>query len=169
MKILQDSTRHLRELVRLNQQWIEQYFDLENADRALAADPESILRQGGHTFSAIIGERVVGVAALFRHNEHTLELARMAVHANSRGRGIGRALAERALEHAVQSGAQRVLVLSNTVLAPAVSLYSSLGFEVLREGQHPEYARCNIVLEKQLRLEPNGTEHALPSVRTPTT
>ncbi|WP_374517937.1 hypothetical protein, partial [Undibacterium squillarum] len=35
-----NQTAHLPDFIRLNQRWIQQYFQLEAADHALAADPE---------------------------------------------------------------------------------------------------------------------------------
>jgi ribosomal protein S18 acetylase RimI-like enzyme len=55
-----------------------------------------------------------------------------------------------ALQNARDEGATRVSLGSNTKLAPAIALYRSLGFTVVREGAHPEYARCNIVMALDL-------------------
>lgn len=150
MDIICDRPEHLPDLIRLNEIWIKEHFSLEAVDRALAADPGSIARGGGHTICAVEDGRVVGAVALFRWDEEHFELARMAVEPTRRQRGIGRALALSAIEKAAERGATRITLLSNTILAPAIGLYRSLGFRVVREGQHPEYARCNIVMEKAL-------------------
>ncbi len=156
MDIICDRPEHLPDLIRLNELWIKQHFSLEAVDRALAADPQSIVRGGGHTICAVEDGRVVGVVALFRCDEGHFELARMAVEPTHRQRGIGRTLAVAAIGKAAERKATRITLLSNTILAPAIGLYRSLGFRVVREGQHPEYARCNIVMEKALG------ENALP-------
>lgn len=145
-----DRPEHLVDLIRLNELWINEHFALEEADRVLAADPQSIGRGGGHTICAIEDDRVVRAVALFRRDDEHFELARMAVDPACRRRGIGRALALAAIEKATERGAKKISLLSNTVLKPAIALYRSLGFRVVREGQHPEYARCNIVMEKTL-------------------
>lgn len=72
----------------------------------------------------------------------------MAVEPNLRGNGHGRALIQHALKHAQADGASSVYLLSNTVLVPAITLYKSFGFTTISEGQHPVYARCNIVMAR---------------------
>ena len=138
------------DFIRLNEVWITEHFEIEAMDRHLSEDPGRILREGGHIFSATIDSIVVGVAALFRDGPDQFELARMAVDPAYRGQGIGRALAVAALQKARDDGATRVCLGSNTKLAPAIALYRSLGFTVVREGPHPEYARCNIVMALDL-------------------
>lgn len=154
MDIFCDRPEDLADLIRLNELWIKEHFSLEAADRSLAADPGSILRGGGHTICAVEDGRVVGAVALFQRGEQHFELARMAVDPDYRRRGIGRALALFALEKGLERGARRITLLSNTVLEPAIALYRSLGFRAVREGQDPEYARCNVVMEKTLGASP---------------
>jgi putative acetyltransferase len=148
MTIVEDDHQYLPDLIRLNEMWISEHFRIEDIDRQLSEDPEAIIRNGGHTFSAVVDGAVVGVVALFRVSALEFELARMAVEPSHRGGGIGRALAVRALDRAEAAGAQCVTLLSNTKLVPAIALYRSLGFEPIREGQHPKYQRCNIVMQK---------------------
>ncbi len=164
MEIIYDRPEHLTELVRLNEIWIKEHFSLESADRELAADPAAISRGGGHTICAVEDGRVVGVVALFRRGEEQFELARMAVDPNCRGRGIGRILALSAIQKAVQRKARTLSLLSNTALGPAISLYRSLGFRVVQEGQHPEYARCNVVMEKALLPTPSFRPGKIPGL-----
>jgi GNAT superfamily N-acetyltransferase len=145
-----DRPDRFSEFIRLNELWIAEHFEIEAMDRQLSDDPGRVLREGGHIFSAIIDDIVVGVAALFRDAPDQFELARMAVDPAYRGRGIGRGLALAALQQARDEKAIRVTLGSNTKLAPALALYRSLGFAVVREGPHPEYARCNITMALDL-------------------
>jgi putative acetyltransferase len=150
MIIERDRPDCFSDFIRLNEVWITEHFEIEAMDRHLSEDPGRVLREGGHIFSATIEGIVVGVAALFRDGPDQFELARMAVDSAYRGRGIGRALALAALQKARDEGATRVSLGSNTKLAPAIALYRSLGFTVVREGAHPEYRRCNIVMALDL-------------------
>jgi N-acetylglutamate synthase-like GNAT family acetyltransferase len=150
MKIETNNIAHLPEFVRLNELWISEHFSLEDADRALAADPRKVIENGGFVFSLESEGRVVGVCALFRESPERFQLARMAVEPSLRGHGYGRMLMEHALEHAISNGAKSVYLLSNTVLAAAIALYKRFGFITVSTGQHPVYARCNIVMELPL-------------------
>lgn len=142
-----DNPGHGEAFIRLNEQWIEEHFGLEEADRKLAADPYRIVREGGHILSLVEGGRVVGVCALIRESPDRYQLARMAVDPGERGKGYGEALLTAALRRAREGGARSVYLLSNSKLAPAIALYRKYGFEAVSEGSHPRYARCNVVME----------------------
>lgn len=150
MRIETNNIAHLPEFVRLNELWISEHFSLEDADKALAANPGEVIENGGFVFSLESEGRVVGVCALFREGPERFQLARMAVEPSLRGHGYGRMLMEHALEHARSNGARSVYLLSNTVLEAAIALYKRFGFVTVSTGQHPVYARCNIVMERLL-------------------
>jgi ribosomal protein S18 acetylase RimI-like enzyme len=67
------------------------------------------------------------------------ELSRLAIAAAVRGRGVGRALAERALALAREEGAERMALWSRPYQVEAHSLYESLGFRRTpeRDGRDP--------------------------------
>ena len=147
MPIEFDNVDHCDDFIRLNEQWISEHFAIEEADRKLAANPFKIVSDGGHIISLVASGRVVGVCALFKISEDRYELARMAVEPSARGKGYGDALITAALNRARDKGASSIYLDSNTVLVPAIALYRKHGFETVSEGPHPEYARCNIVME----------------------
>lgn len=148
MQIHFDNVHHIKDFICLNEQWISEYFSIEESDRALAANPFKIVTDGGHIISLVENDRVVGVCALFRDDAHCYQLARMAVEFPERGKGYGNILIHSALECARGNGATRVYLLSNTILETAIALYRKHGFVTLTEGAHPVYARCNIVMER---------------------
>lgn len=150
MQIETNNRSHLLEFVRLNELWISEHFSIEQVDRDLAANPGKIIDNGGFVFSLMQGDQVAGVCALFRETDERFQLARMAVDPALRGKGFGLALIEHAISQAKLKGAKSLYLLSNTVLAPAISLYERFGFTATAQGQHPVYARCNIVMERPL-------------------
>lgn len=78
---------HCRDFVRLNELWITEHFQIEEADRKLAADPMKIVADGGHIISLVEDGHVVGVCALFKESNNRFQLARMAVEPRERGKG----------------------------------------------------------------------------------
>jgi GNAT superfamily N-acetyltransferase len=150
MQIETNNRIHLPEFVRLNELWISEHFSIEQADRDLAANPGKIIDNGGFVFSLVQDSQVAGVCALFKESDERFQLARMAVNPVMRGKGFGKALIEHAISQAKLNGAKSLYLLSNTVLAPAISLYEHFGFAAIARGQHPVYARCNIVMERLL-------------------
>lgn len=75
-------------------------------------------------------EAAVGCAAVKDHPEISgaCELKRMMVDRERRGRGVGRALAQAALDAAREMGHERVLLDTTPAMAAARRLYRSLGF-----------------------------------------
>ena len=137
--------QHFESFVQLNYQWIETYFTVEKMDREQLENPkEKILDIGGEIFFVLEGNQVVGTCAMVPHGEKGFELAKMAVHPSSRGKGYGDLLMIAAIDWAKEHKVKQITILSNTILEPAIKLYKKHGFEVVHLGPHPDYARCNI-------------------------
>jgi ribosomal protein S18 acetylase RimI-like enzyme len=135
----------------LNRDWIESYFVLEDADRAIFADPAGRIREpGGEIFFVIEGTAVLGTCAVIRHDSSECEIAKMAVAPNARGRGLGDLLMETAIRFAQEIGARRVIIVSNTILAPALKLYRKHGFVEVPMADDGRYRRANVRLEREL-------------------
>lgn len=135
----------------LNREWIEQYFDLEEADLEVFRDPtRSILLPGGQIFFVLAGNQVQGTCAVLRRSPLECEIAKMAVAAEARGRGLGDLLMEAAIRFAIETGAQRIIIVSNTVLQPAIRLYQKHGFIRVPLASDERYRRVNIRLIREL-------------------
>lgn len=144
------------DFVRLNRDWIEHYFRLEEADlHTLSAVEESILKPGGEIFFALDeAERPVGCVALIQHEaEGRWELAKMAVDPQSRGKGYGRRLGLSLMNYARAIGVERLYLEANTALEASVALYEKLGFKPV-PGAKGHYDRCNLLMEADLTSFP---------------
>src|SRR5215208_726591 len=135
----------------LNRAWIEAYFMLEEADREIFRDPSSeVLAAGGQVFFVLEGNQVQGTCAVLRHNGEDFEIAKMAVAPSARGRGYGDRLMEAAVQFATHAGGKRIIIVSNTVLEPAIRLYQKHGFIRVPLTPDERYQRANIRLEREL-------------------
>lgn len=159
MRIYQNNPAHYSDFIALNEAWVKRYFVIEQSDIVLARDPGAIVRSGGTIFTAAEHGKIVGACGLLRDIDGQFELARMAVDPSYQGRGFGRALAEAAIDVAEAQGAIKITLLTNTILGSAVSLYRSLGFSTVQQGKHPQYSRCNMIMEKKMgnALSEGGT------------
>jgi putative acetyltransferase len=136
---------------RLNRDWIERYFVLEDADRKVFADPQTeVLASGGQIFFVLEGDQVLGTCAVLRHEGGDCEIAKMAVAPAARGRGYGDRLMQAAIQFAGNIGAARIIIVSNTVLEPAIQLYEKHGFVRVPLAADGRYRRANIRLERRL-------------------
>ena len=135
----------------LNRAWIEEYFEIEDADLTVFSDPlREIVEPGGQIFFVTSDGAVLGTCAVLRLSEDVYELAKMAVAAEARGRGYGDLLIEAAIEFARQAGASRLILLSNTRLKPAIALYQKHGFTSVPITDAHDYARVDIQMELRL-------------------
>lgn len=117
------------EFERLNLLWLEQHGLLEPLDQEYLRNPEAmILEVGGEVFFAIEHDMVIGTCAVIPVDETRVELAKLVVSPEARGRGVARMLAAAVFAFARERGATIVELTSSTKLTAALALYESLGF-----------------------------------------
>lgn len=133
---------------RLNADWLEKYFYIEEIDHRVLSNPEqSILEPGGAIYFAKLGDLVVGTCALLVEAPGVLELSKMGVDEDYQGLGIGRALIDAAIKEFQQRGGKRLFLETNRKLRPAIALYESVGF-VPQPNNKPDshYARSDLYM-----------------------
>ncbi|MES2266464.1 MAG: bifunctional helix-turn-helix transcriptional regulator/GNAT family N-acetyltransferase [Bacteroidota bacterium] len=136
---------------RLNEEWITQYFKMEETDyRSLDHPDDYILKKGGHILIALYNNEPVGACALIKMEDKRYELAKMAVSPMAKGKGIGFLLGQACIAKAKELGATKLYLESNTILKPAISLYHKLGFKKITGVPSP-YERCNIQMMLDLK------------------
>jgi GNAT superfamily N-acetyltransferase len=136
---------------RLNREWIERWFVVEEEDRKVFADPAGrIVQPGGQIFFVVDEAGVRGTCAVIRHDAETFELAKMAVEPSAQGRGYGDLLVKAARGFAAEAGATRLMLVSNTRLGPALNLYRKHGFRDVPLDEANGYSRADIQLEVAL-------------------
>jgi putative acetyltransferase len=153
MDIVAFRPEHAEAFRTLNETWITKYFTLEPKDREVLGDPQGqILGKGGRIFMALEGGAAVGCVAMLALPDGGFEVAKMTVAEGLRGSGLGRALMERCIEEAEAAGAPRLYLETNSVLAPALSLYRSMGFQPLARTRDAarDYERVNVWMERKL-------------------
>lgn len=151
VKVVRWDKRYRDDFIRLNREWIEKFFCLEESDLKILGDPEGeIIRKGGEIFLALTDEKVVGCCALVYHPETGRhELAKMAVSPAAQGKGIGFLLGSTLLEYAKKHGITDIFLEANTKLEASIKLYHKLGFQDVK-AKNPVYNRCNLYMEKAI-------------------
>ena len=135
----------------LNAAWIEELFVMEASDRRILGDPQSVvLESGGAILVAESAGKVVGCCALLPAGTGTLEVAKMAVERELRGRGVGKLLLAGVLEQARKMGAREVVLKTSRRLTAARHLYDSFGFVEVEESHSPLHR--NLRADMFLRL-----------------
>jgi DNA-binding MarR family transcriptional regulator/N-acetylglutamate synthase-like GNAT family acetyltransferase len=136
---------------RINAEWIEAMYRLEQTDIDMLENPrERIIEPGGDILfveDPKIG--IIGTCALMKAGERQFELTKMGVLGSARGRKAGEFLLQAAIARAHAMGCDRLYLLSNTKSAAAVHLYEKLGFvhdAGIMEEFGKRYERCNVAM-----------------------
>jgi GNAT superfamily N-acetyltransferase len=147
--IVDYTAEHGADFKRLNVEWLERYFYVEDIDHKVLSDPQThILDGGGRIFVARLDGVVIGTCALIRVDARRFELSKMAVSGRHQGVGAGRRLLQHALAAFRASGVALLYLESNSLLVPAITLYESVGF--VHAPPTPDlghYQRANVYME----------------------
>jgi len=101
----------------------------QNFDQELAGLPGDYAPPEGRLLLAEYESDVAGCVALHRLDDGICEMKRLYLRSEFRGKGIGRALADRIISEARQIGYQRMrLDTVEPVMKDAVEMYRKLGF-----------------------------------------
>jgi GNAT superfamily N-acetyltransferase len=72
--------------------------------------------------------RIIGTVGLNRVDEQTVELRKMYLHADMRGRGLGTRLLDHAISEARRMGYKRITLETASQLKTAIAMYVRCGF-----------------------------------------
>lgn len=153
LRILDYTPAFKNEFKKLNELWLEEYFEVEEADKNLLDNPEkAIIDRGGMILFATVGDKVAGTGALLRISGTVCELTKMAVAPSFQGRQLGRLLLRNLIHRARHQGFERMILLTSEKLDKAVNLYKSEGFRLSDSGSVMAHnlKRCSIQMEINL-------------------
>lgn len=135
---------------KFNKAWLEEHFAVEPLDKWVLENPEeAILKEGGKIYFVENEGEIIGTVALKWEAPGVMELTKMAVDKAARGLGAGKLLCQTAVEKAREAGAEKLILYSQTSLAPAISIYRKCGFREI-PLEPGKYARADIKMEQVL-------------------
>lgn len=147
IKIVDYKPAHQPWFEKLNRYWIEKYFVMEPVDEFVLTNPEeALLKPGGAILMAEFDGEIAGTVALRKVDDTTYEFTKMAVDNKFQRKGIAEALSNASFKKAKMLGADKVILYSNSVLTPAISLYEKLGFRHVPVVD-VEYKRSDVKME----------------------
>jgi len=148
--IISYQSKYQPDFKRLNLEWLNKFNLTEEADLKVLNDPEgTILETGGFIFLAEYDGEIVGTAALIPEHAGEYELAKMAVRPDMQGRGISKLLLQACLDAAINSGAKKLILFSNSQLQTALKLYQKFGFQFVELKDSP-FETADIKMELAL-------------------
>lgn len=152
VKVIRFDDAHAADFARLNYEWIEKFFVVEDHDREMLDHPRKyIIDNGGEIFFAFIDGVAVGTVAMIKFPDGSFELAKMGVDPEFRGRGIANHLMKACVDFAKEFGIPKIFLESSRKLSPAIALYRKFGFEETELDKNTPYARCDIRMELAIK------------------
>lgn len=136
---------------RINAQWIQSMFAMEDTDRETLLNPyDRIIAPGGVIlFVEAGGLGIVGTCALQKTGEGAFELTKMGVLDTARGRKAGEFLLDAVIGRAKAMMVQKLYLLTSTKCVAAIHLYEKAGFAhdaAIMAEYGARYARCNVAM-----------------------
>ena len=151
VRIVSFRKKYKTDFLKLNSEWLQEYFEVEQEDKRILNNPEEeIIKKGGEVFFALLDEQVVGTCAVLKVDDRSYELTKMAVIERAKGKQIGKKLALTVIGYAVGKSARELILSTSPKLVAALNLYKKIGFiTVLKDDDH-RYKRELIHLELDL-------------------
>ncbi len=151
VNIIKYDNKYKVDFARLNFEWLNKYFYVEEYDKKVLNNPEQyIIKGGGIILFAIVNNKVVGTLALINRKDEGFELSKMAVTEEFRGLKIGQKLMDKTIKIALDMGIKKLILESNTTLEAAIKLYKKVGFKKIPLDEKSPYHRSNIKMELDL-------------------
>ncbi len=152
IEIIPFEKRHSEQFYKLNIEWLETFFYVEDIDHEVLSNPDIyIINPGGHIFFSMLNKEVVGTVALMpTENPVVFELTKMAVSPEHRGLKMGQQLMQYCIDFGRKNGFEALMLYSNTLLENAIYIYRKYGFKEIELENPSPYERSNIKMWLQL-------------------
>lgn len=148
MNIVEYHEKYKKDFIRLNTEWVEKYFTMEDADREILEHVDDLLKSGAMIFFALEEEEVLAVCMAMPLGGNVWEICKLAAAGQYTGTGAGSAVFKKCMDYAVEHGAEKLTLISNRRLQPALHIYRKFGFrEVELEKDYWGYERADIQFE----------------------
>lgn len=147
MKIVQYDKHYAQDFIALNTAWIVDLFgQLEKEDIETFQNIEEEISNGGMIYFAIEENKVMATCMVRNIDNGTWEICKLAANEKFKGKGAGNAVFEQCMKYAIEHGAKKLFMLSNSSLKAALHIYYKYGFKEIKLKDY-EYERGDIAFE----------------------
>lgn len=147
MEIVKYKKEYEKDFIELNTAWVEKYFVMEQEDRAILYHANEFLKKGSMIFFAIENNNVLATCMVIPFGDNVWEICKLAANEQYQGHGAGSAVFKACMDYAIEQGAQKLTLISNHILKPALHIYEKFGFQRVPVDRADEYVRCDVQCE----------------------
>lgn len=147
MEIIEYHKKYEKDFIELNTAWVEKYFVMEQEDRDILYHTEDFLKKGGMIFFAVENDKVLATCMVFPYGDNVWEICKLAANEKYQGNGAGSAVFKACMDYAINRGAEKITLISNHILKPALHIYEKFGFKRVSLNRGEEYERADVQCE----------------------
>lgn len=148
MQIIKYDSKYKDKFIQYNSEWIVDNFGyLEEGDKKAFESIEDELSSGAMIFFALEEDDALATCMAKPMDDDTWEICKLASDKVKPHKGFGSAVFEASINWAVDHGAKRLFILSNSKLKAACHIYEKFGFSEIKLENY-FYERGNIAFEK---------------------
>lgn len=147
MKVIPFEEKYRQDFIDFNTDWIVSNFGfLEEHDKETFEKIDEEMEAEGMIFFAVENDIALATCMAMPMEGTTWEICKLGSNKNIPHKGAGSAVFEKAMEWAFNHGAERLFILSNSKLKPALHIYGKYGFKEIKLEDY-EYIRGDIAFE----------------------
>lgn len=159
MEIVAYQPCYKQDFIALNTAYVEKFFVMEQADRDILEHVDEWLDKGAMIYFAVEENQVLATCMAQPLGHAVWEICKLAADEQYQGRGAGQAVFQAAMQYAIRQGAEKLTLISNRILKPALHIYEKFGFqEVPLEKAYWGYDRADIQFEYLVPVKMNAKE-----------
>lgn len=147
MEIVSYQKKYERDFIELNTAWVEKFFVMEQEDRDILYHAEDFLKKGGMIFFAVEKEKVLATCMVYPCGNNVWEICKLAANEKYQRHGAGSAVFKACMDYAAEHGAEKITLISNHILKPALHIYEKFGFQRVPLNRGDEYERADVQCE----------------------
>lgn len=147
MDIITYQKEYKKDFIELNTAWVEKYFVMEQEDRDILYHVDEFLEKGSMIFFAVEDNHVLATCMAVPFGGNVWEICKLAANEQYQGHGAGSAVFKACMDYAIEHGAEKLTLISNHILKPALHIYEKFGFHHVPVDRGNEYERCDVQCE----------------------
>lgn len=148
MELIEYDSKYKEDFIQFNKDWIVDNFGfLEDGDIKTFEEIDEELTDGAMIYFAIEDDIALACCMAKPMENGNWEICKLASNKNRPHKGCGSAVFKAAVQWAIDHGAKRLFILSNSRLKAAIHIYEKFGFNEIKLDDY-EYMRGDIAFER---------------------